>query len=125
MQFLFSFPVEPIRNKSSDLLGEQKHSEDDRDRTPEQYVANPSPPNRALFGPVLLPESDPDQHDGKTQKPRTQGGEEKHWQRPPPRAAANPSGRQQPTVATDERIAGNSNRMPRRCAASLLQHPFR
>jgi hypothetical protein len=76
MQFLFSFPVEPIRDKSSDLLREEKYSEDDRDRTPKQYVANPSPANRALFGPVLLPESDPDQHDGKTQEPRTQSGKE-------------------------------------------------
>jgi hypothetical protein len=63
MPFLFSFPLEPIRDKSSDLLGKQKHSEDDCDRAPKQYLANPFPANSALFGPVLLPESDPNQYD--------------------------------------------------------------
>jgi hypothetical protein len=70
-----SFP-EPIRNNASDFLWKKNHSQDTSHCGPKQHIAKQSAPDSALFGAMLLPESEAKQHNGESQKPRTQSGDE-------------------------------------------------
>jgi len=75
-----SFPFisrKTIRDKSSELLGEQDHSYHHEYCDPKQQFAQPPAPHCALLGAALLPKPDCNEDARKSQKPRTQSREKR------------------------------------------------